>query len=131
MRIIALTLAAGLILSVHPGAQTQAPKRPLTKEQLEHLANLEEAKEQLQGLEGLIKTISRKRVAACTMAFGHGDFCACLDKHLAIGADFDTYIEAVTKTKEEIEYSKLDAKLKALVDSALTTREQCVVSVWR
>jgi hypothetical protein len=79
----------------------------------------------------MVKTISRKRVAACTMAFGHSGFCECLDKNLGIGANFDLYISAVTKTKEEIEYTKLDANLKALVDGALKAREQCVVSVWR
>ena len=128
MRKILVGVGVALLATGHTSGQTQ--KKPPTKEQLEQRKQLDDLTSAGQEVLKTIDDISRARLTACMMAFGHEGFCQCLTKNLALGLDFNGYVTAVTRSKAELGYAKLSLENRALIDSAVSTREACVASVW-
>jgi uncharacterized protein (UPF0128 family) len=112
------------------GGDEPKKKRPLTKEQIEQLEALDDAVASVEDLQRSVDNITRTRGSACVKAFGHGEFCACLNKHMAIGVNFEEYVAFVTRSRPALKYETLPPEVRRLVDNAVATREQCVSSAW-
>jgi hypothetical protein len=123
----AVLLAATVANAADPPASSSQPaQRPKTQlERLEQLESLEKAMATINQFEASLDAMIRVRKLKCLKAFGNEAFCECLNKKLAVGLDFDGYIMAVTRTKEELKYNTLSKDDKALVDSAGNTRTLC------
>jgi hypothetical protein len=100
--------------------------KPMSKEALDQLKAGEEALGALEELKVIFEKAMRARRYDCLQAFGHSAFCKCLCDNLAVGLDFKAYIIAVTSSKEELGYNEMSNEDKALVDSAIRVRDQCV-----
>jgi hypothetical protein len=62
----------------------------------------------------------------CLSAFGHTAFCRCIRENRPVASSFETYILAVTKTKEELGFNKLNKEDQKLVLRLRETRDQCI-----
>jgi hypothetical protein len=118
-------LAAALMSLPIPGA-SQADKGPATLEELGRDKERDEFLEFLARFEQATDRVARERHLACLQAFGAETFCACLRDELPVGATFDTYIEVVTATRDEVGYDSLPSDLRAAIDRTLATRDACV-----
>ena len=125
------TLFIGVLIafvSAQSIAQSPTPNasKPMSKEDLEKMEQLDKAMGALDKLQVTLEATLKERKYKCLKAFGNDAFCSCLNDKLAVGLGFDGYVFVVTKTKEDLKYSQMSKDDKALVDSAVRTREQCV-----
>ncbi len=125
-----LILFLALLFAYPSLAQDGGKEKPLPKEAIDQLEFMTEALEDMQSLEKQFDSMMRARGNECLKSFGHLKFCTCLNEKLAAGLSFRDYIVVMATTKEELGYPTMPLKQKQLVDSAIKTREQCVMSVW-
>jgi hypothetical protein len=125
-------MLVGVIVALSAAGQAtgQADRKPPTKEQLERRKQVDDLQSTANATLQTIDDISRKRLTACIMAFGHEGFCNCLNKKLSIYLDFEAYIRVVTRSKADLGYDKLPTDGQKLVDGAVKARETCVATVW-
>jgi hypothetical protein len=102
------------------------PTKPPTLEELDRTGQLDDFIGRLTELQALAGRLSKQKYAQCVRAFGHAAFCECLTNKTPVGASFDTYVRVVTSTKDELSYANLTKDDKALVDTTIAAREECV-----
>ena len=127
------TLIVLLIIALNPPVWAQErnqPGRPLTKEQIEKIEDMDRAMEQLGSLQQQMESLVRSRGTRCLKAFGHQKFCSCVNDGLAVSLTFQEYVMITSGTKDDLGYAALTSDQKKLVDNALKVREQCVKTVW-
>src|SRR6185503_8684579 len=95
-------------------------------EELETLNHLENLKGGLEELEVMATRMGRTFEQKCLSAFGHIVFCRCIKDNRPVASSFESYILAVTRTKEELGFKKLNKDDQKLVMRLRETRDQCV-----
>jgi hypothetical protein len=113
------------VVAADPSAANSAPASQTQLERLERQEAYEKAMEAAREVEVSLDAITRARKFKCLKAFGNQEFCECLNSKLAVGLDFDGYIAVITRSREELKYDTLSTEDKALVDSAVVTRNAC------
>jgi hypothetical protein len=109
-----------------PPAKPAPARVPQTElERLEKREAYEKVISSLKDVEVALDNLTRTRKLKCLKAFGSEAFCECWNAKLAVGLDFDGYIAVITRTKEELKYDTFTKDDKALVDSAIATRNAC------
>jgi hypothetical protein len=73
-----------------------------------------------------LEQVTLAKFEACRRAFGDEIFCQCLSSKLPIGLVFDGYIQAVTKSRQEIGYDDFYDNEKKMIDMAKSVRDECV-----
>lgn len=99
---------------------------PLPIDKQEQLDNISNATRSLNSLQLMIDQMSEKKRDQCMRAFGSAVFCGCLAKNSPVGVTFVEYVAIITSSKESLNYSKLPAEKKKLVDATRSSRDQCV-----
>jgi hypothetical protein len=106
-------------------AASSANKQPSIDE-LETLNQFENLKGGLDELEIAAARMSRTFEQRCLAAFGHTTFCRCVKDNRPFVSSFDMYITAVTKTKDELAFSKMTKEDQKLVLKLREVRDHCV-----
>ncbi|MDX8411956.1 MAG: hypothetical protein R8K46_08845, partial [Mariprofundaceae bacterium] len=73
-----------------------------------------------------LEQVTLAKFEACRRAFGDEIFCQCLSSKLPIGLVFDGYIQAVTKSRQELGYEHFFEHEKKMIDRAKAVRDECV-----
>jgi len=73
-----------------------------------------------------LEQVTLEKFEACRRAFGDDVFCRCLSAKLPIGLIFDGYIQAVTKSRQELGYNDFFEHEKKMIDRARAVRDECV-----
>ncbi len=63
---------------------------------------------------------------ACIKAVGHESFCDCISENMPANQEFANYVVAVSKTKSELNFSKLSEYYQQSIDLARSARDKCV-----
>ena len=69
------------------------------------------------------------RVKKCMQAFGHYNFCQCIDNSTAKNIAFADYIFILTHSKEAIGYNLLPEENQKAIDTTYKARKQCDIHV--
>jgi hypothetical protein len=124
--IVLLTICVPPFAADPPANKATSARSPQTElERLEQREAYEKLMSALKDVEVSLDAITRTRKLKCLKAFGNEAFCECLNTKLAVGLDFDGYITVITRTKDELKYDTFTKEDKALVDSAISTRNAC------
>ena len=100
--------------------------KPRTKEQIDQLEAGTNALEALKNLKSSFESKMRARGNNCRKAFGHEQFCECLNSKLVVGLSFLDYVLVITNTKDDIGYKDMPEEQRGVVDSAYRVRDLCV-----
>jgi hypothetical protein len=117
-------ICAALVVAV-----TMAGAQSTTQSELEaqqKADQLDKAMRAADRLMALANDIAAEKRAACMRAVGAAKFCGCLSIQLPVELTFPMYVQVTTGTKEENEYSKLNAKSKKMYDAVPAVRDRCV-----
>jgi 1-aminocyclopropane-1-carboxylate deaminase/D-cysteine desulfhydrase-like pyridoxal-dependent ACC family enzyme len=93
-----------------------------TQKMMEHLNKISK---EAEGWTAKQRTIARERQQQCLDAFGHKQFCSCLNEELHWVLGFDSYIRIITApTTSAASDSSPDEH--AAIESVYKAREKCV-----
>jgi hypothetical protein len=120
----------GLVVVASESSEAKAAsEKQLSLEQLEALNEFENLKGSFDELEAMIDRMSRTFEQKCLSAFGHTSFCHFITKNRPVAANFESYILAATKTKEELGFNKMKTEDQQIVMILRQTRDQCVKAI--
>ena len=114
--------------------EDQQPKGPPSIEELEQLESIlrgEKLIDELEILRKSMKDMWAERRYDCLKAFGHREFCSCLNDNLSAFLTFDDYIISVTESKEELNYQSRAEDERNLIDNAIRVRDECVAKCFQ
>lgn len=131
--------SASFAFAQTPKLQAEAPRRPLTLEQVQRLQELEaqrreldDAMREIDRIEATFHEIANQTRTQCLAAIGEMTFCDCLSQHLPVGATFASYVSALISPKADLATARqaMDADVRAVLDGILKAREQCVTAAF-
>jgi hypothetical protein len=109
-------------------AASSTKEEQLPIEKLEALSQFENMKGALDELTIQVERMGRVFEQKCLSAFGHTAFCRCIKDNRPVASSFESYILAVTRTKEELGFKKLNKEDQKLVLRLREARDQCVLN---
>lgn len=125
MRIVIIAFILIINLTTYAHSEDKNTN-PMTKEQIDTIEEGEKIGDQLNSLRMSFESMMRERKNDCIKAFGHDQFCSCLNDNLAVGLSFKDYIVITINSKDELNYNELSKEDKGVIDKAIKIREQCV-----
>ena len=125
MKVTILLLLLTLFPQVSFGEQPK--KKPLSKEQIEKLENLQKAIDSIEDMEATMKRRSQEKFSSCLKAIGSNSFCNCIREKTPVGITFQQYVGLLSLSDEEIKKaSSGDKENKKIIETTLQAREMCV-----
>jgi hypothetical protein len=123
--VLIMLFVVGSISSMSNAGENKSINQETEVERLNKIEGYEKLNSSIDEMRVLVERISRQKNLDCLKAFGDKRFCQCLSDKSPVGISFIEYIQIVTNSKENLEYSKADKEGKALIDNTLKAREDC------
>lgn len=114
-----------------PASNQKKDSKPLTKDQIESLNALREAKGSIEKLLHETNLMTERKRNNCVIAFGDTKFCDCLSQKLPVVVSFQEYSIIITSSKKEINYEGTSKENRKVIDKVYNVREICVAEMYK